>query len=135
MTKRVETAYELFKTEEIKTDKPHYNCCQAVLIPFHDLCGIDKESAYSLGRNFGGGMGVGSVCGAVTGALMALGMLNRSREDVSDFLDKFKDKNGTLNCKELLESVDKNSSKKEFCDSLVCYCAEAVENTISSDSK
>ena len=48
----------------------HYNCCQSVLVPFADLCGLDKETAFRLGANFGSGMRHGSTCGAVTGALM-----------------------------------------------------------------
>ena len=31
----------------------HYNCCQSVLVPFADLCGLDKETAFKLGANFG----------------------------------------------------------------------------------
>ena len=27
----------------------HYNCCQSVLVPFADLCGLDKETAFKLG--------------------------------------------------------------------------------------
>ena len=53
----------------------HYNCCQSVLVPFADLCGLDKETAFKLGANFGSGMRHGSTCGAVSGALMVLGLL------------------------------------------------------------
>lgn len=41
----------------------HYNCCQSVLVPFADLCGLDKETAFKLGANFGSGMRHGSTCG------------------------------------------------------------------------
>ena len=63
----------------------HYNCCQSVLVPFADLCGLDKETAFKLGANFGSGMRHGSTCGAVTGALMVLGPVSythlRARTD------------------------------------------------------
>ena len=55
----------------------HYNCCQSVLVPFADLCGLDKETAFRLGANFGSGMRHGSTCGAVTGALMVLGLAGK----------------------------------------------------------
>ena len=58
----------------------HYNCAQAVLIPFAEDMGITRERAEALALDFGGGMGCGSVCGAVTGALMALGGLGQSQE-------------------------------------------------------
>ena len=50
-----------------------YNCCQSVLLACCDLCGITEEAAAKLGYGFAGGMYCGEVCGAVTGALMALG--------------------------------------------------------------
>ena len=33
----------------------HYNCCQSVLVPFADLCGLDKETAFKLGAGGQGG--------------------------------------------------------------------------------
>ena len=67
------------KLEALRADTSvHYNCCQSVLIPFCRECGISEETAYRLGSQFGGGMKMGSVCGAVTGALMVLGMTGPS---------------------------------------------------------
>ena len=34
----------------------HFNCCQSVLVPFADQCGLSKEAAYQLGAHFGAGM-------------------------------------------------------------------------------
>ena len=51
------------------------HCSQAVLAAFVDECGITEEEAIKLGSCFGGGMRKGEVCGAVTGALMVLGLL------------------------------------------------------------
>ena len=53
----------------------HYNCAQGVLVPFAEAAGLDPETAYRLAANFGGGMKRASVCGAVNGGLMALGLL------------------------------------------------------------
>ena len=50
------------------------NCCQAVLGACCDHWNMDEDTAYRLGAFFGGGMRRGEVCGAVTGALMALGL-------------------------------------------------------------
>ena len=52
----------------------HFNCCQSVLVPFADACGLDRDTAFQLGANFGRGMRRGSACGAVTSALMVLGL-------------------------------------------------------------
>ena len=70
MSKYLDRAKELRAITE-----RHYNCAQSVIVPFAAAAGIDEETAYKFGANFGGGMKMGSVCGAITGGLMALGML------------------------------------------------------------
>lgn len=53
-----------------------YNCAQAVFLAFSDLTGIPEEEAARLSSSFGGGLGrLREVCGAVSGAEMALGAL------------------------------------------------------------
>ena len=53
----------------------HYNCAQAVLIPFAQDMGLTPEQANALTLNFGAGMGCGAVCGAISGAFVAMGGL------------------------------------------------------------
>ena len=53
-----------------------YNCAQAVFCAFRDLTGMDLDAAARLSSSFGGGMGrLREVCGTVSGALLALGIL------------------------------------------------------------
>lgn len=70
----------------------HYNCCQSVLVPFADLCGLDKETAFKLGANFGSGMRHGSTCGAVTGALMVLGLAGKGADEATALMRRFREK-------------------------------------------
>lgn len=91
-----------------------FNCAQAVFGAFAEEVGIDRATALKTAACFGGGMRCGEVCGAVTGALMALGYrFGSARDNDPDgkaaankraiaFLEKFKAKNGTILCKELL---------------------------------
>lgn len=51
-----------------------YNCAQSVLNQFCAELGLETEQALLLASGFGGGMRIGSVCGAVTGGIMALGL-------------------------------------------------------------
>ena len=51
-----------------------YNCAQAAFCAFADELGLDNDFAKQISSSFGGGMGrMREVCGAVSGALMALG--------------------------------------------------------------
>lgn len=53
----------------------HYNCSQSVLSVFAEQYGLDLSTALKLATPFGGGMGhTGQVCGAVSGALMVIGL-------------------------------------------------------------
>ena len=61
-----------------------YNCAQAVFCAFRDQTGLGLEAAARLASSFGGGIGrLREVCGAVSGALLALGML-RGYDDPQD---------------------------------------------------
>ena len=51
-----------------------YMCSQAVFAAFSEDYGLSREQALKIGACFGSGMRKGEVCGACTGALMALGL-------------------------------------------------------------
>ena len=66
---RVEKAKRLFK-------EGGYNCCQAVVLAYNDLFGIEDETAAAISSGFGGGMGrMREVCGAVSGMVMLAGLI------------------------------------------------------------
>ena len=71
--KHTEIASELFSKR--------YYCSQAVLAAFAEELGMTKEQALRVGACFGGGMCKAEVCGACTGALMALGLKYGMCED------------------------------------------------------
>lgn len=50
-----------------------FDCSQVVLSACADKIGLDPMSAKKIAACFGGGMWCGHTCGAVTGALMAIG--------------------------------------------------------------
>jgi C_GCAxxG_C_C family probable redox protein len=92
-----------------------YNCCQAVLAEYTSRLELPEPEAFRIGAAFGAGMGRrGHVCGAVSGALMVIG-LRFSRFDPEDlaardlvyahaqrFLIRFEQEHGSLYCRELL---------------------------------
>jgi C_GCAxxG_C_C family probable redox protein len=94
--------------------KKGINCSQALLSTYGKHYGLDPELALKLSGAFGSGMGMGETCGAVTGALMVIGLkhskaagsrlLSKDRtEDVAhEFLERFKTRHGTVSCKDLL---------------------------------
>lgn len=95
-----------------------YNCAQAVFCAFAEDMGLDLDAAARLASSFGGGLGrLRELCGALSGAELALGML-RGYSDVSDpalksahyarvrlLAERFRAQNGTYLCRELLKDV------------------------------
>ena len=51
------------------------HCSQCVLGQFSDLTGYDRDETDRIAACFGGGMYMGETCGAVTGGLMAIGLI------------------------------------------------------------
>lgn len=52
-----------------------YNCAESVLLTGCEMLGIESEITPKIATGFGGGIGrQGSVCGALSGAVMALGL-------------------------------------------------------------
>ena len=107
MTKHEEKARALFCSG--------YNCAQAVFAAFAPELGVDEKTAAKIASSFGGGMGgTRSVCGAVSGMLMAAGLLfgyddpqakEEKKEhyaDVAVLLERFRAENGSTICAELL---------------------------------
>lgn len=92
-----------------------YNCAQAVAMAFCPETGLPPQTAARMASPFGGGMGrMREVCGAVSGMLLAAGMLY-GYDDAADTAGKralyaqvqamaadFRAEHGTIICRELL---------------------------------
>lgn len=64
-----------------------YNCAQSVVLSFADDLKFSKELAQKMAAGFGGGMGKQQeTCGAVTGAIMVLGLLKGEEVNNNDEL-------------------------------------------------
>ncbi|MFU8827332.1 MAG: C-GCAxxG-C-C family protein [Brevefilum sp.] len=91
-----------------------YNCAQAVLGAFADHFGLDRATAFRVATPFGGGIGhSGRMCGAVSGALMTLGLARgvsvyapEEKEAcyalTRTFLNRFSAQHGSVDCPVLL---------------------------------
>ena len=126
-----------------------YNCAQSVVLAFGDVTGLDEHTAAMLSSSFGGGMGrLREVCGAVSGALTVLGLVQGYADPddpnakkahyhrVQEFARSFREKNGSIICRELLSGVQTVGGsdpeqrteayyKKRPCPAL-CRCAAEI---------
>jgi C_GCAxxG_C_C family probable redox protein len=134
--------------------KSGFNCSQAVLSAFAAELGLDREAGLRVAAAFGGGMGrMGGTCGAVTGALMALGLKygqtvpedkeakERTYALAREFVARFQARHGSTICRELLgydvstpegmQAVREKGLHDSVCVGLVGDSAEIVEQMLS----
>mgnify|MGYP000548419695 CR=1 FL=1 len=92
-----------------------WNCSQSVVLAFAEEAGLTREAALRAAAGFGGGVGrTGNLCGAVSGAVMVIGLRHGavSPEDkaakeqtyrlVQEFMRRFQERFGALDCPALL---------------------------------
>ena len=124
------------RTEQYRSDPSvHYNCAQAVLVTYAAECGISEGKAFQLGAHFGGGMKMGATCGAITGALMVIGMLGGGDDAYRAFMKIMRDNHdGVTDCAGLLKkNAEAGGSKKEHCDGMVYEAVEAVAKVMGME--
>lgn len=92
-----------------------FSCAQAVLSSYGPQFGLDRKTALRVAGAFGGGIAhMGQTCGVVTGALMVIGLQHGKTQAEDDetkercynlareFVKRFKARNRSITCKELL---------------------------------
>ena len=111
----------------------HYNCAQAVFIPFAERKGLTAEQANAIAQNFGSGMQAGLTCGAITVGLMALGLCGAGDSGIAvELMRRIAGRHeGRTQCRDLLAAeVRTPGEKKPHCDAMVYEAVEAVEEML-----
>jgi C_GCAxxG_C_C family probable redox protein len=123
-----------------------YNCAQSVLLTMCEYWNVRSKLVPMIASGFGGGIGrCGSVCGVLTGGVMALGIklgsndaLAEKRRQVYDmsgrFVKQFEKRHGTIYCRDLIgydlfDPKEWERAKREKVVEKTCvhFAREAVE--------
>ncbi len=118
-----------------------FNCAQSVLLAFCEETGLTPEQAAKIASTFGGGMGrMREVCGAVSAMFMIEGLIEgysdpKAKEEksavyanVRDLADRFREKNHSIICRELLIDVETTAGgepeerTKDYYERRPCGC-------------
>jgi C_GCAxxG_C_C family probable redox protein len=133
--------------QSIETFRNGHNCAQSVLSVFANDFGLSKNICLKLAGPFGSGIAqMQETCGAVTGALMAIGLQygkgeNGTNEDKTrayalskQFISEFKNKHKTICCLDLLDGL--NTSTPEGMDKAIelnlfqLKCAKYIQTAV-----
>ncbi|MCQ2056018.1 MAG: C-GCAxxG-C-C family protein [archaeon] len=125
-----------------------FDCAMAVFSRLAPKVGLTEDQGKKLASCFGVGMMQGAVCGAVSGALIAIGYKygNTEPKDISqrglclqkrqEFIDKFVEEFKNITCPGLLgldlrKEDDMEKAHKQGILSKICpkYCRRAIEIT------
>ena len=137
MSKYTDLAMER-RTKIMPDGHPAWNCCQSVAAIFAKDAGYDEDAAMDAATFFRGGMQMGSVCGAVTGSLMALGLAGLNDAALANSLIRRvkETHDGLIDCKDLLAaSAARGEIKKAHCDAMICACVSLVEEILREKGK
>jgi C_GCAxxG_C_C family probable redox protein len=138
-----------FSEKAAKYFQQDYNCAQSVLLTMQEYYGIRKNKLVPrIATAFGGGIGrCGSLCGALTGAIMAIGLKygtdktvliekEKAYEIARKFYDQFVKECGSPFCRELigydltnpeeLKKMRKSNVRDEKCSHFVKKAVEIL---------
>lgn len=122
-----------------------YNCAQSVLLTMQDFWNEEKPSEPKIASAFGAGIGRrGSLCGALTGGVIAIGQKYGSNEPIQKgrdeaysmalkFYDGFQKEFGSVFCRNLIgyDLSDPKELKKAWDSRVFLHkCVHIVEKTV-----
>lgn len=130
-----------------------YNCSQAMLMAHGPEFGLDPDLGMRLGTAMGIGCSRGEQCGAVTGALLVLGLKNGGggadgAEDKAftyhlsrEFVRRFLARRGTVTCRDML-GVDPSTAEglrqarsedrfRSICHGVLTDAAEILQEVLA----
>jgi len=131
-------ARELFESKQ-------YNCAEASFLALNEVfCGgIEPQTAARIATGLGGGLGAsGGTCGALTGCVLAIGLIADSDPEhlrkktvyplASVLQERFQKQFGSCCCRDLIR--DKGDERRAYCRGITSVaatlCAEIlIENT------
>lgn len=119
------------------------NCAQITAAHFADRVDKDPDELKLITAAFGGGFGIGGTCGAITGAMVILGLVhgitNKSQADQAEimnmkrqqFMKEFDARHPEHGCTELLDHyIDDPDTDPRPCPQLVADAINILEEIL-----
>ncbi|MDF2859017.1 MAG: hypothetical protein K0Q87_4868 [Neobacillus sp.] len=135
LSEKVKKSLELFDNG--------FNCSQAVIGAFCTQLGMDEHLSLKLASGFGGGLRCGEVCGAVTGAIMIIGLRYgqyiaedkdskmNCYEITSKFVEEYIKRKETIICREILGyDIRDTEARAKFPERQKDVCPKAIETAV-----
>jgi C_GCAxxG_C_C family probable redox protein len=116
------------------------NCAEVIIYSANEEYNMNlKADTFKTMASFGGGMGIESVCGAITGSIAVIGILftkerahesDRVKNLCKEFFQKFEEKLGTDNCAKLKEKYRNDEIR---CSVMIETAAEILDEIVTRE--
>ena len=122
----------------VKGNDLDLNCAEKILYGANEAYNLNiSKDTLKVAAGFGGGMGIESTCGVLTGAVMVLSKIHVTdvahnsniKEITTEFLEDFRKEMGSLNCDELKKEYRTEELK---CHHVIVKAAEILDKMILS---
>lgn len=130
------------KVNKYYAEEYDLNCAEVMIYAANEEYNMNLDSkTFKTMASFGGGMGIESVCGAITGSLAVIGILftkerahesDRVKNLCKEFFQKFQEKLGTDNCSALKA---KYRNEETRCSLMIETAAEILEEIVTREYK
>jgi len=138
----------------VETHEKGFNCCQSALAAFGDRLGLPEETYLSLAAGFGSGAGTGELCGALTGAIMAMDLIcpadltdpvgskRRAAMRAKELQNRFAERFDAVRCRDLLQNRKEELSPAVkalgvtgHCPVMIATAVELAEELLREEGK
>ena len=132
--------------EAVALMQKYGSCCSGVLAAYASEVGMDQDLAGAVGRGMAGGVGgLGNVCGAVSGAVMAIGLKMTNAGNINDvdtgfktmevareFVARFEEQHSSIQCRELIghDISSREKSALAMKENAFAKCPGYVESAV-----
>lgn len=131
------------RVRELYDKKYDLNCAECIMYAANEEYKMNlSKDTLKVMSSFGGGMAIGSTCGAATGAIAVIGIMFTNkrghespivRELTAEFFNKFYDELGSLNCFELIPKYKKNDDSR--CIVMMEVATKCLEDIIEREKR
>lgn len=121
-------------------EKEDYNCAERILYGANQAYGLHFDhQSLKMSAGFGGGMAIGSVCGALTAAVMVLGTLfveerahesTRIKQLTQELFASFREDLGEIDCDPL---KIRYRTETEKCKTMIVKVAEILDRIVERE--
>lgn len=133
--------------EALSLMREYGSCCSGVLAAYAPELGMEKALAGRAGRGMAGGIGgLGNVCGAVSGAVLVIGLKNANEDTITDmktgyeimdtakeFIAKFEERHSSIQCRELIgydiSTLEKSAAAMK--ENAFANCPKFIESAVT----